>query len=87
MGRIARTLYWLAVLRRLRERMGQGRFVLACAVLAAALAQLVYHGGPPGVDLPSHLFQTWLYSHAGFNLWNNYWYAGRYEFVTYSVRY
>ena len=43
--------------------------------------------GPPGVDLPSHLFQTWLYSHAGFNLWNNYWYAGRYEFVTYSVLY
>jgi hypothetical protein len=37
--------------------------------------------------LPSHLFQTWLYSHAGFNLWNNYWYAGRYEFVTYSVLY
>ena len=22
---------------------------------------IVYHGGPPGVDLPSHLFQTWLY--------------------------
>ena len=43
--------------------------------------------GRRGVDLPSHLFQTWLYSHAGFNLWNNYWYAGRYEFVTYSVLY
>src|SRR6185503_11623786 len=25
--------------------------------------------------------------HAGFELWNNYWYAGRYEFVTYSVFY
>ena len=67
--------------------MGHARFALVCAALAGGLAQLVYHGGPPGVDLPSHLFQTWLYSHAGFNLWNNYWYAGRYEFVTYSVLY
>jgi hypothetical protein len=66
---------------------GRARFALACAVLAGGLANLVYLGGPPGVDLPSHLFQTWLYSHAGFNLWNNYWYAGRYEFVTYSVLY
>ena len=67
--------------------MGHARFALVCAAGAGALAQIVYHGGPPGVDLPSHLFQTWLYSHAGFNLWNNYWYAGRYEFVTYSVLY
>jgi uncharacterized membrane protein len=67
--------------------MGHARFALACAAVAGALAQIVYHGGPPGVDLPAHLFQTWLYSHAGFNLWNNYWYAGRYEFVTYSVLY
>ena len=42
---------------------------------------------PPSGDAPSHLFQTWLYRHAGFELWNNYWYAGRYEFVTYSVFY
>lgn len=67
--------------------MGHARFALVCAAVAGTLAQIVYHGGPPGVDLPSHLFQTWLYSHAGFNLWNNYWYAGRYEFVTYSVLY
>jgi len=58
-----------------------------CAATAGAISALLYYGGPPGVDLPSHVFQTWLYSHAGFNLWNNYWYAGRYEFVTYSVLY
>jgi hypothetical protein len=65
----------------------RARFATVCGATAAAIAALVYYGGPPGVDLPSHVFQTWLYSHAGFNLWNNYWYAGRYEFVTYSVLY
>ena len=67
--------------------MPQARFAAACGAAAAAIATLLYYGGPPGVDLPSHVFQTWLYAHAGFNLWNNYWYAGRYEFVTYSVLY
>ncbi len=42
---------------------------------------------PPSGDAPSHLFQTWLYRHGGFQLWNNLWYAGRYEFVSYSVLY
>jgi hypothetical protein len=65
----------------------RARFAGVCGATAAAVAALIYYGGPPGVDLPSHVFQTWLYSHAGFNLWNNYWYAGRYEFVTYSVLY
>ena len=67
--------------------MPQARFAAACGAAAAAIATLLYYGGPPGVDLPSHVFQTWLYAHAGFNLWNNYWYAGRDEFVTYSVLY
>ncbi len=67
--------------------MPRARFAGVCAATAGAIAGVLYYGGPPGVDLPSHVFQTWLYSHAGFNLWNNYWYAGRYEFVTYSVLY
>jgi hypothetical protein len=71
----------------LRPRARRARFALACAALAAAVAQVVYHGGPPAVDLPAHLFQTWVYRHAGFDVWNNYWYAGRYEFVTYSMLY
>ncbi len=54
------------------------------APLVALLVGLIT---TPSGDAPSHLFQTWLYSHAGFELWNNYWYAGRYEFVTYSVLY
>ena len=56
----------------------------ACAaVLAAALAWL----GPPGADLAAHVFQRNLFLEHGFALWTNYWYAGRYSFVGYSLIY
>ncbi|MGZ4430655.1 MAG: hypothetical protein ACXVYV_03310 [Gaiellales bacterium] len=60
---------------------------LVCALVAAGVALLVLTVITPGGDAPSHLFQTWLFRHRGFGIWNNYWYAGRYEFVTYSVLY
>jgi hypothetical protein len=53
------------------------------ALLAAALVWL----GPPGTDLAAHVYQRALYVQHGFVLWNNFWYAGRYSFVTYSVLY
>jgi len=53
------------------------------AVLAAALVWL----GPPGTDLAAHAYQRALFLHHGFELWNNFWYAGRYSFVTYSLLY
>jgi hypothetical protein len=52
-------------------------------LLAAALAWF----GPPGTDLASHVYQSELFEEHGFALWNNFWYAGRYSFVTYSVLY
>jgi hypothetical protein len=55
----------------------------AAASLAAALAWL----GPPGPDLAAHAYQRALFLQQGFTLWNNFWYAGRYGFVTYSVLY
>jgi hypothetical protein len=55
----------------------------AAASLAAALAWL----GPPGSDLAAHAYQRTLFLHHGFALWNNFWYAGRYSFVTYSTLY
>ena len=58
-----------------------------CAFLGALVALLVGLITTPSGDAPSHLFQTWLFSNGGFEVWNNYWYAGRYEFVTYSVFY
>ena len=42
---------------------------------------------PPGVDLAAHTYQRSLFLAHGFTLWNNYWYAGRYSFVGYSLAY
>jgi hypothetical protein len=56
---------------------------LAAASLAAVLAWL----GPPGSDLAAHAYQRAIFLQHGFSLWNNFWYAGRYSFVTYSVIY
>lgn len=43
--------------------------------------------GPPGSDLAAHAYQRALFLQHGFTLWNNFWYAGRYSFATYSVLY
>src|SRR5207249_9398439 len=43
--------------------------------------------GPPGTDLAAHVFQRDLFVQHGFALWSNYWYAGRYSFVGYSLIY
>ena len=43
--------------------------------------------GPPGVDLAAHSYQRTFLLHHGFAVWNNFWYAGRYSFVTYSFIY
>ena len=57
------------------------------AAVAATLTGLIVWLGPPGVDLAAHAYQrTFLLEH-GFALWNNFWYAGRYSFVTYSFIY
>jgi MFS family permease len=54
---------------------------------AAVLAALLVYLGPPGADLAEHAYQRTLFLNDGFALWNNFWYAGRYSFVTYSVLY
>lgn len=55
----------------------------AAGAVAAALAWL----GPPGTDFAAHAYQRTLFLQHGFTLWNNFWYAGRYSFVTYSLIY
>ena len=57
------------------------------AALAAVLSALVVWGGPPGTDFAAHVFQLDVYLKHGFALWTNYWYAGRYTFVGYSLIY
>jgi hypothetical protein len=55
----------------------------AAAFFAAVLAWL----GPPGSDLAAHAYQRAVFLQHGFSFWNNFWYAGRYSFVTYSLLY
>ncbi|HEX3225436.1 MAG TPA: hypothetical protein VHQ89_05030 [Gaiellaceae bacterium] len=55
----------------------------AAACVAAALAWL----GPPGTDFAAHAYQRTLFLEHGFTLWNNFWYAGHYSFITYSLVY
>ncbi|HZQ66177.1 MAG TPA: hypothetical protein VFA66_13230 [Gaiellaceae bacterium] len=54
---------------------------------AALVATILVWAGPPGSDLAAHLYQRTLFIHHGFVFWNNFWYAGRYTFVTYSLLY
>jgi hypothetical protein len=60
-----------------------GLSAAAAAGLAAALAWF----GPPGTDFAAHAYQRTLFLEHGFTLWNNFWYAGHYSFVTYSLLY
>ena len=58
-----------------------------CTGLAATAASLLVWLGPPGGDLAAHEYQRSLFLGQGFTLWDNFWYAGRYAFVNYSVLY
>src|SRR6266540_508426 len=63
------------------------REAMLAAGAAASLAAVLLWLGPPGNDLAAHLYQRAFFIKHGFVLWNNFWYAGRYSFVTYSVLY
>ena len=63
------------------------REALFSAGAAASLASLLAWLGPPGSDLAAHAYQRAPFLQHGFALWNNFWYAGRYSFITYSVLY
>ena len=58
-----------------------------CAGAAAVLASLLVWLGPPGADFAAHAYQRTEFLQHGFALWNNFWYAGRYSFITYSLIY
>jgi hypothetical protein len=63
------------------------REALFAGFVASALSALLLWAGPPGIDLAGHAYQRVLFLRDGFSLWNNFWYAGRYSFVTYSILY
>ena len=64
-----------------------GTEVVLAAAVATSLAALLAWFGPPGTDLAAHVYQRAVFLEHGFELWNNFWYAGRYSFVTYSLLY
>ena len=66
---------------------GIPREALVAAGVAATLAAALAWLGPPGSDFAAHLYQSGLFEDHGFGIWNNFWYAGRYSFVTYSLLY
>jgi hypothetical protein len=68
-------------------RLPIAREAALCSGVAAALASLLVWLGPPGGDLAAHEYQRRLFLLHGFTLWDNFWYAGRYAFVGYSVLY
>ncbi|HLX31448.1 MAG TPA: hypothetical protein VKR79_01640 [Gaiellaceae bacterium] len=63
------------------------REALVAAAVAASVAALLAWLAPPGGDMAAHVYQRGLFLRNGFTLWDNYWYAGRYAFVGYSVLY
>jgi hypothetical protein len=63
------------------------REALIAAAACASLAAVLLWAGPPGNDIAAHIYQRTLFLKHGFVLWNNFWYAGRYSFVTYSLLY
>jgi hypothetical protein len=63
------------------------REALASAGVAGVVAALLAWVGPPGSDLAAHAYQRAVFVEHGFTLWNNFWYAGHYSFVTYSILY
>jgi hypothetical protein len=63
------------------------REALLCAAAGAAVAAVLAWLGPPGTDLAAHAYQRALFIRHGFLLWDDFWYAGRFSFVGYSVLY
>ena len=63
------------------------REAVISAGVAAGFAAVLAWAGPPGTDLAAHIYQRTVFLDHGFTLWNNFWYAGRYSFVTYSLLY
>jgi hypothetical protein len=63
------------------------REATVAAALAAALAAILLWVVPPGVDWAAHSYQRSFLLEHGFAVWNNFWYAGRTTFITYSLLY
>jgi hypothetical protein len=70
-----------------RRTTGLACEAVLCAATAAVLAWLLVWLGPPGADFAAHAYQRSTFLQHGYAFWNNFWYAGRYSFITYSLIY
>jgi hypothetical protein len=57
----------------------------AVGALSGILGLLAYLFGPPAADAAAHLYLTQMWRDHGWRLWDNFWYAGRYSQVNYSM--
>jgi hypothetical protein len=57
-----------------------------CALIAAVVAVPLALFGPPGGDMPAHLYRTMLVEDGVF-VWDNLWYGGHYPLASYSLLY
>jgi hypothetical protein len=73
--------------RRLTARVPALATPRAAAAVALTIALAAYLLGPPGGDAAAHLYQTGVWRQHGWRLWDNFWYAGRYSQVNYSLLY
>jgi hypothetical protein len=69
------------------ELLAVARHPLAAAALAGTIGAALLWLGPPGNDTAAHVYQLWLFRHHGLTPWDNYWYSGRWVFITYSWLY
>ncbi|HET6692512.1 MAG TPA: hypothetical protein VFG74_16785 [Miltoncostaeaceae bacterium] len=80
----------MAQARRVARTWGRRSMAAAATPLgAAAVAGLVTAAlllfGPPGGDQAAHLYLTQAWRDNGWQLWDNFWYSGRYAQVNYSL--
>jgi hypothetical protein len=57
------------------------------AAVAAAIGIVLVRFGPPAGDLAAHAYLRTVFLRHGFTLWDNFSYAGRFTFLSYSVLY
>ena len=60
---------------------------VSSAGVAATVGILLVRFAPPPGDLAAHAYLRALFIRHGFTLWDNFWYAGRFTFLSYSVLY
>lgn len=58
---------------------------LGAGAVAGLLALALMLFGPPGGDQAAHLYLTQAWRDHGWQLWDNFWYSGRYAQVNYSL--